>query len=313
MVSLGIIGVGVLGEYHLQKCLSAEDVEVTGIFDADPERAASVGRRYDVAAFSSSNALIDRVDACIIATPCTTHATLVQQCIEHDTHVLVEKPLAESYGQGEAIVRNARKKGLVLHIGHSEAFNPAYIALRNHAPRPQFIEIHRLAPYNVRGTDVSVVLDLMVHDIHLVYQLCGAQPCYDTIAATGVPVVSRTHDIANARLAFPNGCIANITASRISVKKMRKLRLFQKNAYFSVDLDTKTCEYYVLNRNVSSAFPVEKHEQQLEANDPLSEELHSFIFEITHAKQVPATRGDEALTTLRITDAVLSEIVHNNR
>ncbi len=311
MIKIGIIGVGVLGEYHLQKCIADSATTVVGIFDADPIRCDKIHRKYNVIPYSSSNALITDADALIIATPCTSHSALVQQCIMSDRHVLVEKPLASDYSQGATIVRNAREKGLVLHVGHSEAFNPVFDALKQKNPAPQFIEIHRLAPYNIRGTDVSVVLDLMVHDLHLVLQLCKAEPIYESIAAAGVAVLSDTHDIANARLTFPDGCIANITASRISAKKMRKLRLFQKNAYFSVDMDAKTFEYYSLDPSAGAESCVQRHEEKYSTNDPLSEELESFIFEITHKKQAPATRGDEALTSLQMSDAILHTIDNN--
>jgi predicted dehydrogenase len=152
----------------------------------------------------------------------------------------------------------------------------------------------------------------MVHDLHLVLQLCKTEPVYNSLAAAGVAVLSETHDIANARLTFPGGCVANITASRISAKKMRKLRLFQKNAYFSIDMDSKTFEYYSIDSSATNQKPVHRHEERFNANDPLSEELQSFIFEIVHNKQVPATRGDEALTTLRMSDAILHTIEKDN-
>jgi predicted dehydrogenase len=241
MLKIGLLGVGHLGKIHL-KCirLAAEVYELIGFYDPDPEVRAYVSREFGVPAFDSAAALISAAEVVDIVTPTPLHYELVKQALEAGKHVFVEKPLTETVEQGRELIELARDRGLLVQVGHVERFNPALLALENTPLQPMFIEAHRLATFNPRGTDVSVVLDLMIHDLDIVLNLVGSEVV--DIHAGGVAVVSTTPDIANARLEFANGCVANITASRISLKQMRKLRLFQPNAYISLDLLDKEAQ-----------------------------------------------------------------------
>jgi predicted dehydrogenase len=309
LLNVGIIGTGVIGSYHIDKCRKHPGVAIAGVYDSDSARATAAAQRFSVPAFGDLESLLDKTEAVIVATPATTHADVVRASLAAGRHVLVEKPLAADYNAGAALVALAEKRKRILHVGHSEAFNPAFIKLISLAPRPRFIEIHRLAAFSPRGTDVSVILDLMVHDLHLVWRLCREEPLYEAIAATGVPVVSGDIDIANVRLSFPSGCVANITASRISDKKMRKVRVFQKDNYYSVDLDKKEFAHYSLLPPGSSGpggLPIAQTREVLSDVDALQAELEAFVAEIhgtTH--EIPGTLGAEALPVLKMTDAIL--------
>jgi predicted dehydrogenase len=235
----------------------------------------------------------------------------------------VEKPLAPSYEQGRTLVARAKERNLVLHVGHSEAFNAAFVKILALGPHPRFIEIHRLAQFSPRGTDVPVVLDLMVHDLQLLLRLCKEEPLYDKIAATGVAVISDDIDIANARIPFPSGCVVNLTASRISAKRMRKLRLFERDNYYSVDLDKEEIEHYSLTRNgaaspaaapgtpLPAGLPIAFSCETVPHADALETELAAFVGDIRGGAEPSGIKGDEALSVLKITDTILSLISRN--
>lgn len=241
MLKIGLLGVGHLGKIHL-KCirLATASYELVGFYDPNPAVREEVANEFDVTAFPSAAELIAAVDVVDVVTPTPLHYELVKQALEAGKHVFVEKPLTETVEQGRKLIELARERGLLVQVGHVERFNPALLALENMPLQPMFIEAHRLANFNPRGTDVSVVLDLMIHDLDIVLNIVGSEVV--EIHAGGVAVVSETPDIANARLEFANGCVANITASRISLKQMRKLRLFQPNAYISLDLLDKEAQ-----------------------------------------------------------------------
>jgi predicted dehydrogenase len=263
-----------------------------------------------VPAFGDTASLLSGCDAAIIATPSSTHCEIALQSLAAGVHLLIEKPLAASYDQGVEIVRAAVKAGVVLHVGHSEAHSAAFGRLLALRPAPRFIEIHRLAAYSPRGTDVSVIFDLMVHDLQLVHRLCGEEPAYDKIAATGVPVISSGIDIASARIAFPSGCVANLTASRISAKRMRKIRVFAKETYFSVDLDSNTIDRYFLSPGTPSpgVSPVSFQKEVVDSHDALERELKAFVDAIQGRSDGQAVEGREALVTLKMCDVILSMI-----
>ncbi|HFE53421.1 MAG TPA: Gfo/Idh/MocA family oxidoreductase [Bacteroidetes bacterium] len=243
-VRVGVVGVGKLGTYHVQNYLSIPEAHVVGTWDVDAERMRAVETRWGVRAYPSLDALLSEVQAISVAVPTTAHRDVAVRALEAGVHCLVEKPLAATLAEADDIVRTATTHGLVLHVGHVERFNPAIVALRGVDLQPRFIESHRLAPFDPRGTDVPVVLDLMIHDIDLILSLVPSP--VSRIDARGVAVVSDDADIANARLEFEDGCVANVTASRISQRKMRKLRLFQRNAYISVDMLQKLTEVFRL-------------------------------------------------------------------
>jgi predicted dehydrogenase len=317
-VNIGVIGAGVLGSFHLQKCLKNPDVTLVGFYDISEERRRAVSEKLGVVASETPESLIAQSDALIIATPSSTHVDMAMRCLEAGKHTLIEKPLAPSYAQGRTLVARARERGCVLHVGHSEAFNAAFVKLVSYQPSPRFIEIHRLAQFSPRGTDVPVVLDLMVHDLQLLLRLCREEPLYDKIAATGVSVVSDDIDIANTRIPFPSGCVVNLTASRISAKRMRKLRLFERDNYYSVDLEKEEIEHYSLTRTDPAAvspaavgFPIEFTRETVPHVDALETELAAFVGEIRGTGTQDGVKGDEALAVLKITDTIMSLISGN--
>jgi|WetSurMetagenome_2_1015567.scaffolds.fasta_scaffold00110_24 predicted dehydrogenase len=307
-VKIGVVGAGVLGSYHIQKCLKNRDVECVGFHDLSPERRSDASRRLGARPWTSAEELVDNCDACIVATPSSTHTAVAIACLKKKKHVLVEKPLAPSFAEGDALVAEASRQGVVLHVGHSEAFNASFARLLSLAPKPRFIEIHRLAQYSPRGTDVPVILDLMVHDVQLVLRLLSEEPRYEGIAATGVPVVSEDIDIANVRIPFPSGCVVNCTASRISAKKMRKLRLFARDNYYSVDLDKEEMEHYFLKGRPEAGKPppIGFSKDKPKHADALEAELAAFVGAVTGKPGMAGVSGEEALRVLKVTDRILS-------
>lgn len=238
---IGVLGTGHLGKIHL-KCISlaAEDFDLVGFYDPDAATAARVAEEFGLKAFPSAQELIAAVDIVDIVTPTTTHFTLAEQALAAGKHIFIEKPLTRKLEEAEALLARSRESACLIQVGHVERFNPALLALGDMSMNPMFIEAHRLATFNPRGTDVSVVLDLMIHDLDIVLSLVRS-PVVE-VRASGVAVVSPSIDIANARLEFENGAVANLTASRISLKQMRKVRLFQKDAYISLDLLKKEAQ-----------------------------------------------------------------------
>ena len=234
MVKLGVLGVGHLGNIHL-KCLQGiSTIEVVGFYDPDDKAAQKVMEQYEIIRFESYEELLQQCAAIDIVTPTASHYELAAQAIQANKHVFIEKPLAATLEEAASLVQLAQQQGVKAQIGHVERFNPAFLAIQDISLQPLFIEAHRLSMFNPRGTDVSVVLDLMIHDLDLVLTMVAAP--LKSLSASGVAVISKSLDIANVRLEFENGCVANLTASRISMKQMRKIRLFQKDAYLSVDL-----------------------------------------------------------------------------
>lgn len=239
MLKIGIFGVGHLGKIHLSQWATIKDVEVVGFFDPSDSNAASVAQQYQIPRFSTAEELILASDAIDIIAPTTQHFKLCEMAIRNGKHIFVEKPMTNTMDEAKTLVKLVEEANIKFQVGHVERFNPAFLALKGHTLNPMFIEVHRLAEFNPRGTDVSVILDLMIHDIDIVLSI--VQSTVNRISASGVAVMSDTPDIANVRIEFHNGCVANLTSSRISLKKMRKMRLFQKDAYIGIDfLDKKT-------------------------------------------------------------------------
>ncbi|MFN0082501.1 MAG: Gfo/Idh/MocA family protein [Ferruginibacter sp.] len=239
MLKIGVIGAGHLGKFHLNNWLDIQDVTVVGFCDTDEVNARSVVEKYNIKRFDTPEELLDACDAVDIVAPTTYHYELCALALRKGKHVFVEKPLTNTMEEAKALLKLAVESNLKFQVGHVERFNPAFVALTNYKLEPVFIEVHRLAQFNPRGTDVSVILDLMIHDIDIILHLIKSNVSY--ISANGVSVLSDTPDIANVRIEFDNGCVANLTSSRISMKKMRKMRLFQKDAYIGIDfLDKKT-------------------------------------------------------------------------
>ena len=247
MTRIGLLGAGHLGKIHLRLLKEIDTVQFVGFFDTDPDVRRKVAETYSVPAFDRYEALLDQVDAVDIVTPTTTHFEIAQKALQLNKHIFIEKPLTQNPEEALQLIELVKEKGVVAQVGHVERFNPAFLTVGESAISPMFIEGHRLAQYNPRGTDVSVVLDLMIHDLDVVLSLVDA-PIHN-ISASGVAVISDTPDIANARIEFENGCVANLTASRISVKNMRRLRMFQKNTYLVVDFLEKKAETFKITED----------------------------------------------------------------
>lgn len=240
MLNVGVLGAGHLGKIHLRLLNQSEKYNLVGFYDADEDNGKRVEVEFGYKFFNSIDALIDAVDVIDIVTPTLSHYDCAKQAIAKGKHIFIEKPITNTVAEAEHIRELLSEHNLRGQVGHVERFNPAYLAVKDDIKSPMFIETHRLAEFNPRGTDVPVVLDLMIHDIDIILSVVKSKVKH--VSASGVAVISDTPDIANARLEFENGCVANLTASRISLKKMRKARFFQKDAYISVDFLTKKCE-----------------------------------------------------------------------
>ncbi|MCH5596781.1 Gfo/Idh/MocA family protein [Niabella ginsengisoli] len=239
MLKVGIVGVGHLGKFHLNNWLEIKDVEVVGFVDPNDENANAVIEKYAIKRFFDTNDFLSQCDAIDIVAPTNYHYEWCEKAIKLGKHVFVEKPFAHTMDEARQLVKLAKESNIKLQVGHVERFNPAFLALKGVDLKPMFIEVHRLAQFNPRGTEVSVILDLMIHDIDIILSLVKSD--VKKISASGVAVMTDTPDIANVRIEFDNGCVANLTSSRISMKKMRKMRVFQKDAYIGIDfLDKKT-------------------------------------------------------------------------
>jgi len=254
MVQIGVLGAGHLGKIHL-RCIGMlpEVFQLMGVYDPDAEKARSAALEFGIPVFESQQALMEVCDAVDIVTPTLSHFDCAVSAVKKFKHVFIEKPLTNTVEEGRTLMRLVTEAGVKAQVGHVERFNPAFVAGRGHLDTPLFIETHRLAQFNPRGTDVSVVLDLMIHDIDIVLATVGGN--VKRISAGGAAVLSDTPDIANARLEFDNGCVANLTASRISLKNMRKMRFFRKDAYVTVDFLDKKTEIVRMREVVGEADP----------------------------------------------------------
>jgi predicted dehydrogenase len=253
MIKIGVIGVGHLGSIHLRLLKEIPEYEVVGFFDTDRERAAALEQEFEVKSWDDMNSLIEACDAVDIVTPTVSHYECAKAALKRFKHIFIEKPVTHTVEEAKSLQRLAREANVKAMVGHVERFNPAFLAVKDQDLRPLFIESHRLAQWNPRGTTASVVLDLMIHDIDIILCLVGSG--IKKISASGVSVVSETPDIANARIEFDNGATANLTASRISFRNMRKMRLFQRKMYLSVDFLNKTCEIIHMNDQDSTPDP----------------------------------------------------------
>jgi predicted dehydrogenase len=240
MLKVGVFGVGHLGKFHLNNWKEIQECELVGFYDPDEKNAEEVIAKYGLKRFNDPGQLLSEIDAADIVAPTDHHFSLCEAAIRKGKHVFVEKPLAQTMDEAHALVKLVRESNVKLQVGHVERFNPAFLAVKDLKLNPMFIEVHRLAQFNPRGTEVSVILDLMIHDIDIILSIVKSDVKY--ISASGVGVMTETPDIANVRIEFNNGCVANLTSSRISMKKMRKIRIFQKDAYIGIDLLNKKSE-----------------------------------------------------------------------
>lgn len=319
MLKIGIFGVGHLGKIHVQQWQEIPGTTIVGFYDPDDNNASEAIKLYGIKRYDNPDTLISESDAIDIVTITTSHFEMAKVCLRHSKHIFVEKPMTHTLEEARKLVTMVAEANVKCQIGHVERYNPAFTALRNQALDPMFIETHRLAQFNPRGTDVAVILDLMIHDIDIILHLVKSS--VKRISASGVAVISDTPDIANARIEFDNGCVANVTASRISLKKMRKMRLFQKDAYIGVDFLDKKTEIIRLkpedepkaamdfpidlgngvSKNISVQLPTVKN------TNSIREELADFVLSILENNPVTVSVYD-GLKAMEVAYSILEKV-----
>jgi len=306
-LKVGVIGVGSLGQWHARIYSELESAELVGVYDTNQKRAAEIAAKYSTKAFDSIDSLAASIEACSVVVPADKHFEVASLLINRGVNLLVEKPIASTTEHAETMVKMADSKGLILQVGHVERFNPVMKFLEEMLHTPRFIEAVRLSPYPIpfpgmqaRGTEVSVVHDLMIHDLEIILHLVRSE--VKEIHAMGVPVLSATEDMANVRLRFESGCVANVTASRISLKKMRKIRVFQENTYVSLDYQNQSGELY---RKKPSGISVEQ--VPINKTDPLDDELRTFV-ECVINRNEPVVSGKHASKALKLAVAICEHI-----
>jgi predicted dehydrogenase len=307
-IKVGVIGVGYLGRYHAEKYIELPEAELIGVVDINPEAVQEVSKRFCVPAFNNYKMLLDKVDAVSIVVPTDLHHQIAKEFLENGVDVLVEKPITTTIEEADELIDIAKSKECILQVGHLERFNAAVLALHGILKRPMFIESHRLAPFKDRGTEVDVILDIMIHDIDIILTIVDAP--VTCIHAVGVPVITtEKNDIANVRLEFATGCVANVTASRISVKEMRKIRVFQQDAYLSIDYATQQVELYrKIDSNALNEAPQITYEQiDIQQGDSLQAEIKSFLHSVISRKH-PAVPGEAGRNALKVALEIVEQI-----
>ena len=301
MLKIAVFGTGHLGKFHLNNWQEIDQVTLVGFFDPDDNNARAVEEKYKIPRFDDPEKLMDACDAVDIVAPTVHHFNLCELALRKGKHVFVEKPLANTMEEARNLVKLAKESNVKFQVGHVERFNPAFLALKEYALNPMFIEVHRLAQFNPRGTDVSVILDLMIHDIDILLSLVKSNVSY--ISANGVAVMSDTPDIANVRIEFDNGCVANLTSSRISMKKMRKMRLFQKDAYIGIDFLDKKADVIRLDhpgdKNVFS-FDIETNhgKKTIAIANPAIQDVNAIKMELEAFRDAILHNGDTPVTVM---------------
>ncbi|UCB52133.1 MAG: Gfo/Idh/MocA family oxidoreductase [Candidatus Zixiibacteriota bacterium] len=313
---VGVVGVGHLGNHHARILSQIQEAELVGVNDIDAEKCRRVAQEYGTKSFDNLDQLLEQTDALSLVVPTTAHHPLAKRILESGKDLLIEKPITETVEQAEELVNLARKKGAIFQVGHIERFNPALQAIEKRPVDPKFIESHRMAQFNPRGTDVAVILDLMIHDIDLILSLVKSR--ISNIEAVGVPVIAESQDICNARISFENGCVANVTASRISARSLRKMRLFEKDSYVSLDFLSKSVEIYRLveasqipsdenaKKTVVGSIPVEKvgksviyERPKTDDQDMLTSEIESFL-QAVRTRTSPKVTGEDGKRALEV-------------
>lgn len=298
-----VIGVGHLGRHHARILASLPGITLAGVVDINRDRAVQVAAEHGTKAFGDVREMTGQVDVVVVAVPTESHAAVAMPWIEAGVHALVEKPIAQTVAQADALIAAAKAAGVVLAVGHSERFNPAVAAARPYVTDPRFIEVHRLGTFPDRSLDIDVVLDLMIHDLDLILSLVPSE--IEGVEAVGVPVLTPKVDIANARIRFANGCIANLTASRISRDPVRKIRFFQRDSYVSIDTASREVEMYKLVPQPGAVPKIGGGKLDVSGDEPLKRELEDFVAAVRggHAPVVTGEQGRSALElAIRIVD-----------
>ena len=306
-IKTGVIGVGSLGQWHARIYSEMPDVDFVGVFDPDKKRAAEIAERYHTRAFPTIDALADAAEALNVVVPTDKHRAVAAGLLQRGKHLLVEKPIAANTADAEELVRLAQENGAILQVGHVERFNPVLAVVNPAKQHPLYIEALRIAPYPPprmgllpRGTEVSVILDLMIHDLEVILHL--VQSPVVEIHAVGVPILSKSEDLANVRLRFANGCIANVSASRLSTKKMREIRMFLPDAYVSLDYQAQTGK--IIRKKLLG---IEQKEIPIHKGEPLALELRSFV-DCVRTHREPVVSGAHAAEALKLAVAICQSI-----
>jgi predicted dehydrogenase len=297
---VGVVGVGHIGSNHARIYAQISSAEFAAVYDVDSARANSIAKKFGPTAAGSLDEFAGMIDAASVATPTNTHYEVARLLLERGKHLLIEKPITDNTAHAGELASLAAQNHLVLQVGHVERFNPVLSALERLLTHPRFIEAHRLSPYPDRSIDIGVVLDLMIHDLEIILHLVRSP--VESIDAVGVPVLSRGEDIANARIRFENGCVANVTSSRISPERVRKIRVFQEDAYLSLDYQNQSGEVY---RRVDGRITRDK--VQIEREEPLKRQLISFV-ECASTGEAPRVSGSQATAALELAVAITKKM-----
>jgi predicted dehydrogenase len=320
MLRIGVFGTGHLGKFHLNNWKEIPGVELVGFFDPNDAIAEDVASKYKLKRYLNEDELLEACDAIDVVTPTQYHFTLCEKAIKKGKHVFVEKPMAHTMEEAKTLMKLVKESKIKFQVGHVERFNPAFLAVKDLPLNPMFIEVHRLAQFNPRGTEVSVILDLMIHDIDVILSLVKSD--VKNISANGVAVMTDTPDIANVRIEFNNGCVANLTSSRISMKKMRKIRLFQKDAYIGIDFLDKKAEVIKLKQEDDQnvfAFDIETPNgvktiavasPQVPEVNAIKRELEEFVAAIQNNTQ-PVVNEIDGFRAMEVAHQILHKINHN--
>jgi predicted dehydrogenase len=300
-----VIGVGYLGKFHAEKYAASSKANLVAVADIDGARAAEIGAALGTVAITDYREIFGRVRCVSIAVPTRLHFQVARDFIEAGIDVLIEKPITADLAEARELVRLAEAKNVILQVGHLERFNPAIRRLEGVIKEPKFVECHRLAPFVERGTDVDVVLDLMIHDIDVIASLVRAP--IQRVESVGVPVLTEKPDIANARINFANGCIANVTSSRVSLKRERKIRFFQPDAYISIDYDQRRAQIFYKPAPGAGWLDIRTESVEIKEGDALADEIDSFL-DCVASRSLPLVGGAEGLRALEIASMISSQL-----
>ncbi len=312
-IKVGVIGVGHLGEYHVQKYKAMSVVNLSGIVDSNPERAHEISKRYNVKTYADHNELLDQVDAVSLAVPTEMHFEVAKDVLAKGVHLLIEKPITYELEPADTMIRMARERNLVFQVGLVERFNPAVVKMESLLNKPVFLESHRMNEFTARGLDVDVVLDLMIHDLDIILHNIPSE--VKEVHAVGMRVITGKTDIANARIVFEDGTVANLTASRVSSQTLRKIRVFQPDAYLSVNCLKRKISVIRLDVEVENLkdFPQLTHEEiEFPNRDPLADEISAFINSVMK-KAAPVVSGDDGRNALQVALGIIEQIESNSK